>query len=388
MRTKNLLIFVFSVTALSTIFIIFNHERPATIQNIVSTTHQQIRNFKDTLRDAETKTFVADEKYLSRLGLTAETRRLYPDDIWHNSTLPVIVTYVMEGQESQAVGLLNNLAKLLPNNSILVYNLGLGNYGYRTLLNYCNSSRCIVIPFKLSDFPSHISDESLHAFRPLIIQDALQQTGAVLFLECNQRLNDRPGGDSDAATLISTLFASVARPTSGSGILAWPMQPKNAVSSLTHKKMFDYFHTDAENFLFLQMVSADQLLLVNRASVHADVMLPWVQCALTQDCIVPIGAQSGGCRFDKKPQYRYSGCHSYDTSALNIVLGLKFKLDSGAYMYTRRARLFRSVSAARAAAALLSLEQNATTTEAAAKNGAGSGNGGSQAMEGNAGVTV
>lgn len=382
MRTKNFLIFVLSVTALSTIFIIFNHERPATIQNIVSTTHQQIRNFKDTLRDAETKTFVADEKHLARLGLTAETRRLYPDDMWYNSTLPVIVTYVMEGQESQAVGLINNLAKLLPNNSILVYNLGLGNYGYRTLLNYCNSSRCIVIPFKLNDFPSHIGDESLHAFRPLIIQDALQQTGAILFLECNQRLNERPGGNIDAATLISSLFASVARPTSGSGILTWPMQPKNAVSSLTHKKMFDYFHTDADNFLFLQMVSADQLLLVNRAAVHADIMLPWVQCALTQDCIVPIGAQSGGCRFDKKPQYRYSGCHSYDTSALNIVLGLKFKLDSSAYMYSRRAHLFHTVTAARAAASLLSLEQNATTTEMAAKN-SGSGSGGSQVMENN-----
>ncbi len=26
-------------------------------------------------------------------------------------------------------------------------------------------------------------------------------------------------------------------------------------------------------------------------------------------------------KFDKKPAYRYSGCHSYDVSALNIVLG-------------------------------------------------------------------
>lgn len=138
------------------------------------------------------------------------------------------------------------------------------------------------------------------------------------------------------------------------------MPLKNPVSSLTHKKMFEYFHTEADNFLFVPMVSSGILLLVNMVSVHQDVMLPWIQCTLTQDCIIPIGAQSEGCRFNKKPQYRYSGCHSYDTSALNIVLGLKFKLDSSKYMYDDSKRLFDVVSLDKAMASLKSLEQNLT----------------------------
>lgn len=84
------------------------------------------------MRDAETKTLVADAKYLTLLGFT-ENPRLYPDDVWRNTSLPVIVTYVREGQESQAVGLINNIARVLPNNTILVYNLGLGNYGLKTV---------------------------------------------------------------------------------------------------------------------------------------------------------------------------------------------------------------------------------------------------------------
>lgn len=88
------------------------------------------------------------------------------------------------------------------------------------------------------------------------------------------------------------------------GFLAWPFDLMNPVSSLTHKKMFEYFHTDAENFLFLQMVKGEALFIVNTETVHTNIMLPWVQCALTQDCIDPIGAQSVGCKFDKKPQYR------------------------------------------------------------------------------------
>lgn len=146
-----------------------------------------------------------------------------------------------------------------------------------------------------------------------------------------------------------------------SGIMTWPLLSKNAVTSLTHKKMFDYFHTEAESFLFVQMVSADLLIIINTLDIHKYIMLPWVQCALTQDCIMPIGAQSGGCRFDKKPQYRYSGCHNYDTSALNIALGLKFKLDSTKYTFNGVNSIFKTISLDRARAALRGLEQNATT---------------------------
>lgn len=87
--------------------------------------------------------------------------------------------------------------------------------------------------------------------------------------------------------------------------------------------MFEYFSTSVDNFFFLPMVDPIQLLLFNLPSVHRNIMLPWVQCALTRDCIRPLGAQAEGCRFNKKPMYRYTGCHRYDASALNIVLGNK-----------------------------------------------------------------
>lgn len=148
---------------------------------------------------------------------------------------------------------------------------------------------------------------------------------------------------------------------SDSGILAWPMESNPAVSSLTHKKMFEYFHTDSDNFIFSPMISGNYLVIVNTESIHKDIMLPWVLCSITRDCIVPIGAQSAGCRFDKKPQYRYSGCHSYDTSALNIVLGQKFKLDYSKYTY-EGLKLFTSVTLDDAINSLKELEQNTTTT--------------------------
>ena len=38
--------------------------------------------------------------------------------------------------------------------------------------------------------------------------------------------------------------------------------------------------------------------------VSEEVMAPWVKCALINDCIEPVGAQSSGCRMDKKPPFR------------------------------------------------------------------------------------
>ena len=36
-------------------------------------------------------------------------------------------------------------------------------------------------------------------------------------------------------------------------------------------------------------------------------------------------------RYDKKPLFRYSGCHMYDTSAFNVALGLMFGPDHHPY---------------------------------------------------------
>lgn len=87
---------------------------------------------KDNLIEAEAKTFVADETQLTLLGFT-QNPRLYPKDVWTNTSLPVVVTYVTEFQESQAVGLIASVSRVLPNNTVLVYDLGIGSYGLRTV---------------------------------------------------------------------------------------------------------------------------------------------------------------------------------------------------------------------------------------------------------------
>lgn len=68
------------------------------------------------------------------LGFNNEPR-LYPNATWHNTSLPIIVTYLFDGQESLVVGLMNNVARVFPNNTLLVYHFGLGSYTLQNVIN-------------------------------------------------------------------------------------------------------------------------------------------------------------------------------------------------------------------------------------------------------------
>ncbi|XP_022236623.1 uncharacterized protein LOC106477282 [Limulus polyphemus] len=148
------------------------------------------------------------------------------------------------------------------------------------------------------------------------LQEVLNKVGAVLWLDIQYTFKKR---------LPSHLLKRAER----DGLVMWKVD--HPTSSLTHQKMFDYFRVSQVYYYFHRMVESSHLILYNTETVHYRLMLPWVRCALTLDCIAPIGSQRFGCRFNKKPLYRYSGCHRYDMSALNVVLGLMYNFDSHSY---------------------------------------------------------
>jgi hypothetical protein len=83
----------------------------------------------------------------------------------------------------------------------------------------------------------------------------------------------------------------------GGGVVTWPT--RHATSTLTHPKMFDFFHTTPENFLFVPMVLSSHLLVLDNRLVREKFLLPWVQCALISECLAPVGSQSSGCRLEQ-----------------------------------------------------------------------------------------
>ncbi|KAH8390907.1 hypothetical protein KR215_001590 [Drosophila sulfurigaster] len=369
MRTKHLILILIGVIIATIVFIAFGPagEPNDSFKHIVVQTHQQLKEFQENLRVGhERKKLELEPKYLLLLGYTSplgnDDSHLSPHAAQHTIkpaldertalehddglaiaapdlqqleqqrnprkrvTTPysgiksnfTIVTYVQEGQAASAILLAQNIAAKLPGEYLLIYDLGVSEEQLRSLNAYCNSSRCTVITYDLTEFPSFVNDQRTHAYRPIVIKDALRRARSVLFTENYMRIR---GGYRELQTL--------QRRANVSGVLGW--NTPTAVSSRTHPKMFDYFESDAENFIFLRMVDLDAVFFMDSTFVTDKIMLPWLKCSLTLECIDPIGAQSNGCKFNKKPLYRYSGCHGYDASAFNIVLGLTLRLDDSKY---------------------------------------------------------
>lgn len=85
---------------------------------------------------------------------------------------------------------------------------------------------------------------------------------------------------------LGALWARCERTAGAPALLAWPRRA--AVTSLTHPRMFHYLHAAIDDFLFVQMLDAERLVLANKPAT-VDLMRLWIQCALTLDCIMPIG---------------------------------------------------------------------------------------------------
>lgn len=298
MRTKNFLVTLCVIVTLSVGFIVFGQHKPDTIQSLVSSTNEQIQSFKvswgarkgafckgkfyaqDNLRDAEAKTLVADQGLLDLLGFQERQPRLFPADVWRNSTLPVVVTMVTAGQESQGVGVVTTLPRLLPNSTILVYDLGLSEYGLKVVsLQLTSQATYLLWGVSAADLLQQLQVPSggvrsvrlpgaragrgaarlpaggaAGEARPPasqgltlgLFQDALSRTGAILYVESSVRF---------LSNVTQRLMMELTKRALDRGVVTFPVPARNPVTSLTHKKMFEYFRTDAENFQFLQMVS-------------------------------------------------------------------------------------------------------------------------------------
>lgn len=73
----------------------------------------------------EAKSSDPEEKYLKQLGFHVDEPRLYPNNKWHNVTLPVFITAVTPSESQFLFGFLKSFQHHFPSSHLIIYNLGL-----------------------------------------------------------------------------------------------------------------------------------------------------------------------------------------------------------------------------------------------------------------------
>jgi len=320
MRQRAAVLFLACVLITSVFILLLPSRRRTSLNAIVRETQEKIGRLipQQDLAPPEQE-LAPDPSLLTLLGLSGP---LVPV----KASQPCLVTGVEPGQAELGLGWVRSARHFLPDTTVQLYDLGLSKYERELLVSHCNSSTCNLHTFEFTIWPNHVRELRLHAYRPVIIQMILRDFGSVVWLDVDLRLTDH-----DLSPWLEQARTA--------GVVVWQHEEEQAggtaTTSLTHPRMFEYFPgTNYEDFAFQHMASCSAMVLVHTARVHSELMLPWLKCVLTEACINPIGAQDSGCRFDKKPQYRYSGCHRYDMSAANIVLGKMFGFQESSYMRT------------------------------------------------------
>jgi len=350
MRQRAFLLFLTCLVFTSLAVLLLPSRRGASFNKIVKETQEKISHLSDNLISDETSPdlLAPNPIYLTTLGLSGPGwPQLYPLGSWlvaDRASQPSLVSAVEPGQAELGLGFIRSANHFLPDTSLLLYDLGLARYEKELLQRNCNTSLCSLLQFDYTQWPGHVRDLKLHAYRPIIIQMTLRDIGSLVWLDIDYRLTESnlvPWLDQAATSGVVAWEheSALAIPVASQG----PIRAAIATTALTHPKMFEFFDSSKyEDYAFQHMSSSSSLVLLYTQAVHTQLMLPWLKCILTESCINPIGAQDTGCRFDKKPQYRYSGCHRYDMSALNIVLGDMFRFQEGKYMGSKT--FFRKVN--------------------------------------------
>ncbi|KAK7482500.1 hypothetical protein BaRGS_00026211 [Batillaria attramentaria] len=321
MKTKNFYIVLGFIIISSGSIWLLSYPSP-TFQNIVTKTHKGIKNLPNNMQIQASRELTVDPIYLSRLGLdkqqlTSSQGEGEDEGAKVVQLQPVIASSVDPQKMEDAIAFMHSVEKHLPDYRLVMFDLGLSEVSHVLLKKYCNSTwKCEVLTLDFQKFPSHVADLSIKSYRPICIQEMLKLHGAVIWADSAEYFQ--------SGNLTRTLEQAKSV-----GLVAWTIE--DPTSAITHPKMFDFFKTKQDLYYFHRAIETSHMVVYNTPRVKTQIMLPWVKCALLEECINPTGAQNVGCNFIRKPLFLYSGCHYYDMSALNTILGPLFDYDERPY---------------------------------------------------------
>ena len=229
----------------------------------------------------------------------------------------VILTAISDNHFKESQGMLSSVAKCLPHNKIILYNLGLSDSNQRKLKKY-RTVEMRRFPLEQYLYHPHVNRLRFYAWKPVILKNVSQEYDVIMYGDASMRMKSCNIEEALSRLFHFPFFAAVpfkfiAVEFAHDGMLEYLHYPK------ARKDLANMYSIEATGFL----IWADDVM-------KEKLLEPWLDCALHEECIAPVGAKLGPCNFTMADNHNgdYIGCHRYDQAALDLILAREFGTDS------------------------------------------------------------
>lgn len=243
-------------------------------------------------------------RYLNRLGL---------QDIGDlkEAAEPVVVTATSANHIALATGLIDRLsANMTPKLKIVVFDVGMTEDQRKKI---CEGGKCVLKQFPFDLYPDFLENYlPSHAWKPVVIQMALQEFGFVIWMDSAVYI---PDGNLQGGIDIARREGIAA----GHKLLG---NPDVNLAYETNTRTFKALGEEPCAFKNTFRFNAALIFIKRNAFTYKYIMRPWVSCALTKTCIDADSTFYSKCAFANK----YGFCHRFDQSVLSIILNRLYYL--------------------------------------------------------------
>ncbi|KAK6192277.1 hypothetical protein SNE40_003774 [Patella caerulea] len=220
--------------------------------------------------------------------------------------IPVIVAGASSDHFKELQALMHNIDTVIrpvyPHIKVILFDIGFTERERQAIIQY---GKCELRKFNFTKYPDHIKYLHTCSWKPIIIQEVLNQHGFTMYMDTSIRL--KTGN-------LTRAFNQVKR--SGISAIYTPFY-NNFLPNHTFSKTFEYFNTKPCLFHGLHELQAGFNIVVKNNLYAYTIMRSWLTCCLQRNCVMPKGAEG---RTPCSGFKRYHMCHRNDQSALSIAV--------------------------------------------------------------------
>ncbi|KAK6174043.1 hypothetical protein SNE40_017389 [Patella caerulea] len=229
-----------------------------------------------------------------------------PDPRVHIPDIPVIVAGASSDHYQEMQAMMHSIDTVIrpvyPHIKVILYDIGFTERERQAIIKY---GRCELRKFNFTKYPDHIKYLHTCAWKPIIIQEVLNQHGFTMYMDASIRF--KTGN-------LTRAFNQVKR----SGISSiYITVLDHFIPNHTFSKTFEYFNTKPCLFHDLHELQGGFEFVVKNNLYAYTIMRSWLTCCLQRTCVMPMGAE---VRTVCSAVKRYHKCHRSDQSALSIAV--------------------------------------------------------------------